>query len=104
MKYWGALVRPLTASVESGQSPPSFSTGGGCTAAVGVTDSGFSPGGASGVTPSCPAWGGAWAGDAAGLLSAEPGLPTVAGLAPLLWLMKAMIVAITTPTTTTAMP
>ena len=43
MKYWGALVRPLTASVESGQSSPSLSTGGGCTAAVGVGDSGFCP-------------------------------------------------------------
>ena len=35
-KYCGWLVMPLTASVESGQSSPSFSTGGGMTAAVGV--------------------------------------------------------------------
>ena len=58
MKYWGALVRPLTASVESGQSSPSFSTGGGITAAVGVGDSGLSPcGGATGLTLSCPGGG-----------------------------------------------
>ncbi len=34
--YCGWLVMPLTASVESGQSSPSLSTGGGMTAAVGV--------------------------------------------------------------------
>ena len=35
--YCGALVNPLTANVESGQSSPGLSTGGGCTAAVGVS-------------------------------------------------------------------
>src|SRR6478672_10577193 len=34
--YCGWLVMPLTASVESGQSSPALSTGGGVTAAVGV--------------------------------------------------------------------
>src|SRR6201999_2579458 len=91
MKYWGAFVRPLTASVESGQSSPSFSTGGGCTAAVGVGASGFCPccGGASGVTPSCPGGGGACGGGAAGVFCAEPAL-TLAGLAPALLPIKAM--------------
>ncbi len=61
MKYWGALVRPLTARVESGQSSPSFNTGGGCTAAVGVAVSGLCPcAGAAGALLSGPAGGGAW--------------------------------------------
>src|SRR5688572_28945708 len=62
--YCGWFVIPLTASVESGQSSPSLSTGGGMTAAVGVgvgagacgaggrtgdLTSGFSPG--NGVGP-----------------------------------------------------
>ena len=62
--YCGWLVMPLTASVESGQSSPSCSTGGGVTAAVGVgvgagaftaggttgdLTSGFSPGSGVGV-------------------------------------------------------
>ena len=62
--YCGWLVMPLTASVESGQSSPSCSTGGGMTAAVGVgvgagalaaggttgvLTAGFSPGSGVGV-------------------------------------------------------
>src|SRR5690242_7091736 len=105
MKYWGALVSPLTASVESGQSSPSFSTGGGCTAAVGVGDSGFWPCGAgTGAGPSGATGGGAWGAGDPGLLCAELGLSALAGFAPALLLMKAMTVATTIPITTTAMP
>src|SRR5579884_4036366 len=97
MTYWGALVRPLTASVESGQSSPSLSTGGGCTAAVGVGDSGFCPwggcpcGGAA-EGPACGAAGcGACAAGDPGWLCAEPGFSAFEGLAPALLLTKAMI-------------
>ena len=52
--YCGWLVMPLTASVESGQSSPSCSTGGGVTAAVGVGvgAGAFAAGGTTGVLTS----------------------------------------------------
>src|SRR4029077_7645355 len=74
-KYCGSLGIPLTANVESGQSSPSLSTGGGMTAAVGVgvgggacwaggitgvLTSGFSPG--SGVGAAGPPGGGVFGG------------------------------------------
>ncbi|GAB4931689.1 hypothetical protein MAHJHV45_31480 [Mycobacterium avium subsp. hominissuis] len=106
MKYCGALVSPLTASVESGQSSPSLSTGGGCTAAVGVGVSGFWPcaGGTAGAGPSGPGGAGACGAGDPGLLCAEFGLSALAGLAPALCPMKAMTAAATIPITTTAMP
>src|SRR5271155_1039211 len=94
----GALVRPKTASVESGQSSPSLSTGGGCTAAVGVSAGrpGFCPaGGCTGVLTSGAAP------DAADFGAACPeGLPAV--LAPALPLITATTIATTIPVTTTA--
>src|ERR1700677_5343657 len=97
--YCGALVRPLTASVESGQSSPSLSTGGGCTAAVGVSAGWpvFSPaGGSTGVLTSglvpgapCPAW--------VDFLAAP-----VEVLAPALTLRTATTIAPTVATTATA--
>src|ERR1700758_88441 len=105
MKYWGALVRPLTASVESGESSPSFSNGGGWTAAVGVAVSGFwRCGGGTGLAPSGPDGGGSCGGGAPGLIWAELGLSALAGLAPAVWPMKAMAVATAIPITTTATP
>src|SRR5258708_30207706 len=109
MKYWGELLRPLTASVESGQSSPSFSTGGGCTAAVGVTDSGVCPGGATtGVLPSVwPAGGGGWGAARAfapGWPCADAGLSALAGLAPGLLATNAMTVAAAIPGTTAVTP
>src|ERR1700738_872366 len=88
-KFCGWLVMPLTASVESGQSSPSLSTGGGMTAAVGVgvgggaccaggttgvLTSGFSPGSGVGAA--------AWVG---------LGLSAV-----LLWVLVLFITTITT--------
>ena len=96
---------PLTASVESGQSSPSLSTGGGVTAAVGVgvgggaccaggitgdLTSGFSPGsgvgGAAAVVACCSAL----------VLSASPEPPVV--------LTTTTTMAAMTPITSTAMP
>src|ERR1700759_4721036 len=100
MTNWGALVRPKTASVESGQSSPSLSTGGGCTAAVGVS---------AGWLGSCPAGGctgvltsGAAPGPAAFCAACPEGLPAV--LAPALPLITATITATTIPIATTATP
>src|SRR6202021_1994721 len=99
MAYCGALVRPLTASVEAGQSSPSLSTGGGCTAAVGVSAGWavFSAAGGCprvldlGVVPGapCPAW--------VGFLALEV-------LAPALPLTTATMIATTMAITTTATP
>src|SRR6476660_7294955 len=100
--YCGWLVMPLTASVESGQSSPSLSTGGGMTAAVGVgvgagacwaggitgvLTSGFSPG--SGV--------GAAACVGVGLFAVLPS-------APVLFITTITTTAATTPMTRTPMP
>src|SRR6201996_4244315 len=97
MKYWGELVRPLTARVESGQSSPSLSTGGGCTAAVGVGVSGFcpctGPGAGAGAPAPGSAGGGACGAGAPGLFWPELDLSALAGLAPALCPMKAMTVA-----------
>src|SRR6476661_5118263 len=93
---------PLTASVESGQSSPSLSTGGGNTAAVGVGVGG----------------GACWAGGITGVLTsgfspgsgvgaaACVGVGFSAGLAGLLVLFMTTITttAAMTPTTRTAMP
>ncbi|CKT63565.1 Uncharacterised protein [Mycobacterium tuberculosis] len=83
-----------------------MSTGGGCTAAVGVGVSGFWPcGGAAAALPSvCPAGWGAWGAGEPGWLWAEAGLSALTGLAPALLSTKAMTMATAIPTTTTAMP
>ena len=98
--YSGSLVMPLTASVESGQSSPSLSTGGGVTAAVGVgvgaglrsaggttgvLTSGFSPGSGVGVA--------AGAGLSAFFVSAPALLDTIM-----------ITTAAITPTTSAAIP
>ncbi len=88
--------------MESGQSSPSLSTGGGCTAAVGVSAGwpGFCPaGGTTGLLTS-----GAAPDPAAGFWAAAlPDLPP-AVFAPALLLMTATMIAMTMPTTTTPMP
>src|ERR1700761_7769305 len=102
MTNWGALVRPRTASVASGQSSPSLSTGGGATAAVGVSAgcSGFWPaGGTTGDLTSGAAPGAAPDFSAA----AFPALPPVV-LAPAELLTTATMIATTMPIATTAMP
>ena len=100
--YCGWLVMPLTASVESGQSSPSCSTGGGVTAAVGVgvgagaltaggttgvLTSGFSPGSGVGV--------------AAGV---GAGLSAFFVSAPALFITIMTTTAAITPMTRTAIP
>jgi hypothetical protein len=100
--YCGWLVMPLTASVESGQSSPSFSTGGGITAAVGVGVGGgaLTAGGTTGVLTSgfSPGSGvGAAACVGAGLTAFFVSAPEV--------FMKTMTTtAAMTPITRTAMP
>src|SRR5260370_31384191 len=101
-KYCGSLVMPLTASVESGQSSPSLSTGGGMTAAVGVgvgagaccaggttgvLTSGFSPGSSVGAA-AC----------------AGVGLSAVLFSVPVLFITTSTTTATTTAKTRTAMP
>src|SRR6185437_10585772 len=95
--YCGALVRPLTASVESGQSSPSLSTGGGCTAAVGVS---------GGWPASSPAGGSTWV-LTSGFAPCAAGagfLAAVEVLAPALPLRTATMIATTMAITTTATP
>src|SRR5271166_955598 len=96
MKYWGALVRPLTASVESGQSSPSFSTGGGVTAAVGVGAGGWTWGVIGVLTSGI----GCGALEAAGLDC----LSAFLVLAPTLPVITVTTTATTMPITTTATP
>src|SRR5690349_2147711 len=89
MAYCGWLVRPLTASVESGQSSPALSTGGGSTAAVGV--------GGGGPTSS-PAGGSTWV-LTSGLGPCAAGAGFLAAgevLAPALPLITATMIATTT--------
>ena len=98
MTNWGALVRPNTASVESGQSSPALSTGGGATAAVGVSA------GCSGFCPAGGTTGDLTSGAAPGFCAAAlPALPPVV-LAPALLLRTATMIAMTMPITTTAIP
>src|ERR1700756_1465318 len=93
----GWLVIPLTANVESGQSSPSLSTGGGMTAAVavGVSGTGGGSGGVGELTPR-RGLGGAAAGGAGGLAA-------VFVSAPALLVSTVMTTAATAPMTTTAM-
>src|ERR1700761_7516581 len=100
--YSGWLVMPLTASVESGQSSPSFSTGGGVTAAVGVGvgAGALTAGGTTGVLTSgfSP---GSGVGAAAGV---GPGLSAVLVSPPELFMTNMTTTAAMTPITRTAMP
>src|SRR6185312_402618 len=100
--YCGWLVMPLTASVESGQSSPSLSTGGGMTAAVGVGVGGGAccAGGITGVFTSgfCP---GSGVGPAA---CADVGLSAAFFSVPVLFITTITTTAATTPMTRTAKP
>jgi len=93
---------PLTANVESGQSSPSLSTGGGMTAAVGVGVGGGAccAGGITGVLTSgfSP---GSGVGAAAGV---GPGLSAFLVSEPVTFMTTTTTTAAITPITSTAMP
>src|SRR6202158_837529 len=101
-KYCVWLVMPLTASVESGQSSPSLSTGGGMTAAVGVGvgAGGCCAGGTTGVVTSGFSPGNCVVAAAC----AGVGLSAVLSSVPVLFITTNTATAATTPMTSTAMP
>src|SRR6202011_4079488 len=96
--YCGWLVIPLTASVESGQSSPSLSTGGGMTAAVAVGV--WTGGGGNGVIGDFTSGCGFGAAAAAGVFA---GLAVFLVSAPALPVSTVMTTATMMPIPTTAL-